>query len=288
MLRYFIENKFFQPVNSICNRLNQIKYNISTSEFIFSIQEYDDCNELFEEILAIAVKNNDETLANSQYVFKQYLLMFYNLIKFYKLLKSREYKSSWDKLQDCIDDAHYIGRFTSDRLEIPSLLKLFRSYESLYPYKVFASSEYVIHKSHCSLCGKPMQSLQCPHIRGNLYWGNPAAEIVDEITEFRAIALVSHPENKRCVIELPDDGRSEAEKFKKLDLFLDLNVPPLQHFTIDSAIEIRTKPVKQVGRNSPCSCGSGIKFKKCCGKDLYYKHERNTVSLGEKIELIIM
>ncbi len=26
--------------------------------------------------------------------------------------------------------------------------------------------------------------------------------------------------------------------------------------------------VKKSARNKPCSCGSGLKFKKCCGKDL--------------------
>ena len=26
------------------------------------------------------------------------------------------------------------------------------------------------------------------------------------------------------------------------------------------------KIIRKVGRNDPCSCGSGKKFKKCCGK----------------------
>lgn len=29
----------------------------------------------------------------------------------------------------------------------------------------------------------------------------------------------------------------------------------------------REKMFKNVGRNDPCPCGSGKKFKKCCGKD---------------------
>ena len=39
-----------------------------------------------------------------------------------------------------------------------------------------------------------------------------------------------------------------------------------------SALEILLNPVKtiinehSIGRNDPCYCGSGIKFKKCCGK----------------------
>ena len=34
----------------------------------------------------------------------------------------------------------------------------------------------------------------------------------------------------------------------------------------------------KVGRNHLCSCGSGIKFKKCCGKNLFYQHERNIIT----------
>ncbi|NBW87715.1 MAG: hypothetical protein EBR23_13055, partial [Planctomycetia bacterium] len=34
--------------------------------------------------------------------------------------------------------------------------------------------------------------------------------------------------------------------------------------------EVRTEPIRnvgqKVGRNDPCPCGSGRKFKNCCGK----------------------
>lgn len=32
------------------------------------------------------------------------------------------------------------------------------------------------------------------------------------------------------------------------------------------SIDNRTVKVEKVGRNEPCPCGSGLKFKKCCGK----------------------
>ena len=69
-----------------------------------------------------------------------------------------------------------------------------------------------------------MQSLACSHIKGNLYWGKPAIEHIDEIKTIQAVCLVSHPEDKRCIIEPSDDDRSESEKFKKLDEFLKLEV----------------------------------------------------------------
>jgi hypothetical protein len=285
MLRYFSEKNSIKQVDGICNALNQTKRRIKSGDFTNPCREYDFCSELFESVQQIAVATKDEQLANAQYVFKQYFVLFCNLMQYFGLLKGKEYKSSWNKLQDCIDDAQYIGRFTDDRLDVPPLLDLLRNYETLYPYNVFSSSEYIITRSHCSICGKSMQRLECPHIKGNLYWGKPAVEIIDEIKEFQAVCLVSHPEDKRCILELSDDNRDEVEKFKKLDQFLELNISFLQNFTVKSVIETRMKEIEKVGRNERCSCGSGVKFKKCCGKDLYYPHERNLVTPQAQVKL---
>ena len=64
-----------------------------------------------------------------------------------------------------------------------------------------------------------------------MYYGEIAIEIIDEIQEFQAACLVSHPEDKRCIIELSDDDREEKEKFAKLDQYIALNQPFLQKFS---------------------------------------------------------
>lgn len=285
MLRYFLVKNSIAQIDGICKALNQTKQRIESGDFTSPCREYDSCSELFEGVQQIAIDTKDERLANALYVFKRYFLLFCNLMRYFRLLKGKEYKSSWNKLQDCINDAQYIGRFTDDRLDIPTLLELLRNYEALYPYNVFASSEYIITRSHCSICGKSMQSFECPHIKGNLYWGKPAVKIIDEIKEFQAVCLVSHPEDKRCILELSDDNRDEIEKFNKLDRFLELNMVFLQNFIVKSVIESRMKEIEKVDRNERCPCGSGIKFKKCCGKDLYYQHERNLVTPIAQVKL---
>lgn len=52
---------------------------------------------------------------------------------------------------------------------------------------------------------------------------------------------------------------------------------------LHSVIETRMKDIEKVGRNAPCLCGSAMKFKKCCGKNMYYKHERNITSLKKRL-----
>ena len=99
--------------------------------------------------------------------------------------------------------------------------------------------------------------------------------------------MVKHPEDKRCILEVSDDNRTEEEKFKMLNEYLALNQPFLQSFSIKSIKEIRMKDeVSKVGRNELCPCGSGLKFKRCCGKDMYYEHIKHIVTPKEKIELV--
>ena len=38
------------------------------------------------------------------------------------------------------------------------------------------------------------------------------------------------------------------------------------YFTDGSMVKPKPLTVNKIGRNDPCTCGSGLKFKKCCGK----------------------
>lgn len=286
MINYFLMHKEIPEIQNVCTQLKRLKLRIASGDYTNSYKEYEECKDLFEKIKKSALDFNDERLANSQTVFRNYFLLFCHLSSYFRLLQEHNYKSSWCVLQDCFNDLRFVGKYVEieERKEIPAIYELLESYELLYPYKVFVSSEYIISKSHCSICGKSMQSLSCSHIKGNLYWGDIALEIVDEIKEFQAACLVSHPEDKRCIIELSDNTRSESEQFTKLEQFLELNQPFLQQFSITSIMETRQRTdIVKVGRNDLCSCGSGIKFKKCCGRNLYYQHERNIIKPGKKV-----
>lgn len=287
MLSYFYNYTEMEQINRICKALNELKKRLINENYDNPKKEYDLSLKLFEEISSIAIERKDEKLANAQYVFKNYFLMFSNLMSYFLLLSEKKYKESWNKLQDCIDNAQYVSKFSEDRFDIPSILELLRQYEKLYPYKLFASSEFVITKSHCSICRKSMQSLQCQHIKGNIYWGEPAIECVDEIKEIQAVCIVSNPEDKRCVFELANDERDEIDRFKKLDLYLELGLPRLQKFSIKSEIENKRREKNKINRNDKCPCGSNLKYKKCCGKELYYQHERNIVIPEDVIELYL-
>lgn len=289
MLKYFIGRKDLSQVSEICLALNRLKQRVMQGDYSDSQKEMEGCLSLFKQIREIAMTEGCEQLANAQFLFHEYFVLFSCLSQYFNLMNKKKFKQSWDKLQDCLDAIKYIGKFADDRLEIDELYCLLTEYESLYPYTLFGSSEYVISKSHCSICGKSMQSLSCPHIRGNIYWGESAVEVIDEIKTLHAISIVKHPEDKRCTLWAADDTRTEEEKFKKLSLFLELQIPYLQQFTMTSKTELRTKEgLPSVGRNQKCPCGSGKKFKQCCGKDMYYTHERNMIATGKMIDLVMI
>ncbi len=61
-------------------------------------------------------------------------------------------------------------------------------------------------------------------------------------------------------------GHSPNELFQEESKFLKpLPSKSLYGSTQDSNI-IDMKTRKKIGRNDPCPCGSGVKYKKCCGK----------------------
>ncbi len=291
MIKYFLQNKDIEQISKVCDLLNKTKHKLLNDNWENPSEYFESSSNLFSEIKDIAIQRNDEKLANAQFIFKDYFKLFCNLLRYFDMLEKRQYKDSWGKLQDCLDAIKYIGHFTEvdDRLELNNLYDLLVQYEELYPYKIFASSEYVISKSHCSICGKSMQSLDCPHIKGELYWGEPAIECIDQIDYFQAVCIVSHPEDKRCVMELSDDTRSEKEKFLMLDQYLELKQPYLQKVTIKEIKEQRIREdIEIVGRKQLCPCGSGKRFKHCCGKNMYYEHTRYVVTPLSVVDIIMV
>lgn len=288
MLLSFLDHQDISEVKEINDKLISLKSRISTGNVDNPNIEYESIRDKFEMIRVQALACNDLTLADSQRVFRDYFLLFCNLAKFRQCLLSKDFRQSWDVLQDTLNNALFVGRFApvDRRLDVPGIVGLLEDYESLYPYTLFLSPEFVITESHCSICGKSMQSLSCSHRRGQLYRGEVAIEVVDKIKTLQAVCLVKNPENKKCVIE-SIDGRPLA--FNMLEEFLKMGFPWLQRFSITKTIERRINPnIVMTDKNSPCTCGSGIEFKKSCSKDSYYDHLHCVVTLGEEVNLAML
>lgn len=77
--------------------------------------------------------------------------------------------------------------------------------------------------------------------------------------------------------------REEAERVQEIVLEEGELEPKHLEFKREDPFEEKTKKnepirVSKIGRNDPCPCGSGKKYKKCCGKNLAHKEEVHEVS----------
>jgi SWIM/SEC-C metal-binding protein len=78
---------------------------------------------------------------------------------------------------------------------------------------------------------------------------NPAVVHVKTKKRMTEVAKIFEKNNWKYTIELQ---RDQPEDITDLEILLNWPKP----------IEVQNK----VGRNEPCPCGSGKKYKKCCGK----------------------
>ena len=89
MLKYFAEHRDLEQVKSIFAALNRTKDRLQRGEYSAPLQNFDECKHLFDDIKALAIQKNDERLANAQYVFREYFLLFCELMKYWERLKAR-------------------------------------------------------------------------------------------------------------------------------------------------------------------------------------------------------
>ena len=75
---------------------------------------------------------------------------------------------------------------------------------------------------------------------------------------------ISGNENLRYIIGGIIDLDSIPENKKHLEIGCDENPVPLVRFLPE--LSNQTVLTKKLGRNDPCLCGSGQKYKKCCGR----------------------
>ncbi|EPT0384562.1 SEC-C metal-binding domain-containing protein [Listeria monocytogenes] len=287
MIDYFLSKKNINEIQKVIISLNTLKKRITNQDYSNAFKEYKESQSLFKYIKQYAIQNKDEELANAQYIFKCYFLFFANLSSFFLLLQEKKYTKSWIKLQDCIDNSVFFLRFEAKQnYDLNNLSKTLYEYEKLYPYTYFFSSEFIYKRAECSICGKSILDLNCPHIVGELYWGDCAVQIISEIEKFQAIALVENPKDKRCILSISNDRRTEEEKFIALEnIFLNFK-NHLQTFNIKKTyIKKRDTRVPEIGKNQICFCGSSKKFKKCCMKKMYYNHCHFEITVSKAIQI---
>ena len=97
------------------------------------------------------------------------------------------------------------------------------------------------------------------------------AQIQDQIASLMYHVSIITPEQQQAAAEQQKAQMQQAIAKERSQLQDHLQNAQAAHGDDVSAAEVHKKPTKadgqKVGRNDPCPCGSGKKYKNCCGKD---------------------
>ncbi|MCX6818189.1 MAG: hypothetical protein NTU57_05025 [Candidatus Aenigmarchaeota archaeon] len=178
-------------------------------------------------------KNGDksELVCNQHFIFRAYWHLFEHFIKCWTHLRSSP-DDSWNHLQDCLlaIDVLDLSVNGNDFFDSNMLYNYLLKIESLFPYTMFNSVEYVTKKATCSICGNNPFSKECNHIKGDLYYGKRCYVTIDE-ANIIGMSLVENPANKKCIIFVEYDKKNV--KYSPFGLVWQLSfLKPLFDFTI--------------------------------------------------------
>lgn len=245
--------------------------NIDNRNYNSAIKE---TNDLIEAITSIKQSVFEEHELNSAYI----LITFYNLLsnvsRYWRYIETESYYQSWCALQDGIDNLRSLKRFYPHRNKVVSFFeKQLVQLEGAYPYKLFSSPGFIVDRFECSICSNDIDSDLCPHMKGELYFGDIAYAIARNMKDIDHFAFVTNPTNKRLVIGC-DDSHSQFNIFREtVDHFNERKLSPLGFSNLNLYEFTAPDPRwTKNPRNSECYCGSGKKYKKCCIKNSTMKH----------------
>lgn len=218
-----------------------------------------------QSLASTKVQHNDghDELLNDIYVLGRYIEFFECYGRLWRLIAEEKFSASWIKLQDAFDLLRLVRRFSD--IDVSGLEDQLAELEKTYPYNVFFSIGAQVDKFECSICSHDIDSFECTHRGGQLYRGRMAVGIARNIVNFDHVAFVDKPEDKRCVVSYDDNGE-EFKLVRFLSRLLQQRSCSVSDFGL-LVFSTRIKPnpeYRKTGRNDPCFCGSGIKFKRCC------------------------
>lgn len=266
MNRYFNSEEACAIYDELKPSVLKIMSCVNDHDFSGSSKAQDELTKIFCQLKGD--KNSTEEYLNDVYVLNQ----FVNFISLYSdlweaVIKGR-FSESWDVLQNALDSMRCMKKFS--KLDLSYFEDQLTEIEKTYPYKIFFSIGATVEMFECSICALDIDSSNCCHRKGELYGGKMAIAIARNISQLEHVAMVSIPEDKRCVIIYDDKG----EQFKLIRYLSDL-VKRGRFFISDfkglsfSVVKKNNPDFVKQNRNEKCNCGSGKKFKKCCVSSQY-------------------
>lgn len=235
-----------------------------------------------KDLKSKAVEDGDEEKANYLWCLEQVAKVKREYLNAINHVRSNEQLQAWTAFDRCDIEASFVRKhmeFENDKFQFEFILKQVLKFQKLFPYRVFMSRESIESDFSCSICGSKMSLRSgCGHIVGELYNGEMCCRVIGHI-EFLAMAMVSNPVDKYTVPQI----EGHEYDYRLINYIVSYLNSPYQNW--DYEIQMRTwrkrdePDYRDLGRNNPCSCGSGKKFKKCClsKEGMEYEHYKFSV-----------
>lgn len=226
----------------------------------------DKAKNAIEEVENLKKELKSESDLNAAYLTSSFYELLLSVSSFWLHIECESYYQSWWALQDGLDHLRQLKKFYSRKNKVLSFFeKQLIELEKLYPYKLFSSPGFIVESFQCSICKNDIDSELCSHMKGELYSGEIAYAVAQEIKDIDHFAFVTNPTNKRLVID-NNDKHTQFNLFKEVvEHFNSNNLSPLGFSTLKRYEFMRPdEDWIKLPRNSECYCGSGKKFKKCC------------------------
>lgn len=225
-----------------------------------------------------AIDKKDEKKANYMWCLRQVYRVKKDYISAYKDLADHKQEDAWQKFDIADMELSFLEEQTEvdisgfpEKYGLDFIKLMIPRYQKLFPYQYFFSRESIIKAEECSICGKRISLRHgCGHKVGHLYMGEQCCRKVTDL-EFVGISIVTDPFDKYSVLEV----QGKEYNYEMLDLLMDNLHSPYDPWYLEE-IPIIKEEYRNIGRNAPCPCGSGKKYKKCCmgTNKIYTTHYR--------------
>lgn len=242
----------------------------------YSLEDFD--SEL-QRIKEEYVKDDKQIEAKQIWIYQTIIEIHKLYLNAFNLLKNKKYYEGWCQLERTEITISSLKRhFQYDKkvFGLWDIEKKVKNLQVIFPYRLFASSEILKKTKECSVCGKEISIRNsCGHVVGEIYNGEMCHRIVTE-ADILGVSLVENPGNKYSVMFLKDEKTGEQKdqyNYDTVDYLFDLITEPYESWELEVSQRTMTKKdYGNIGRNDPCLCGSGKKFKKCCGLNIGKKY----------------
>ena len=246
-----------------------------------NIQEHDSItNSFFENDLSVlkaqAIDHNSQDLAKTIWCYEQILRIQKLFNQAFRLLKFYLFYEAWCLFESIEISSKDLFRHLDfedgDKFQMSFIRKQTKLFQSLFPYKLFASPGFIIKEQKCSICKKVLSiHSYCDHKLGEIYNGEFCARELSKI-EILEVSLVPNPVQKYSVMFLSEDGEKKPHDDYDYSILRSLIAElenPYEYWTVKKS-KIRRPHINftNYSKDSECPCGSGKKYQDCCLKEV--------------------